>query len=116
MAEGGGDDLRKGGAQRAIALRDAARVNLNISPVKAGNMAELVNNRALLRPDQQQHEPQCLVYLSHEIRAVGAAGAYVKANRIPRSLQYALCNSRAAVALPTGIAYLGRASRRPPRR
>jgi len=54
MAKRRGNDLRKSGAQRAIALRDAARVILNKSPVNAGKMAELVNNRALLRHQQQE--------------------------------------------------------------
>lgn len=83
--------MRKGGAQRAIALRNAPRVVLNIRPVKGVKVAELVNNRTLLRADQQQHEAQCSVHLSHEIRALCAAGAYANANRIRPSLQYTSC-------------------------
>ena len=111
MAESGCNDLRKGGAQRAIALRNAARVILNISPVNGGKMAELVNNRTLLRTDQQQHEAQCSVHRSHEIRALCAAGAYAKANRIRRSLQYTGCTGAVKAMIGSLKCRLGRRPR-----
>jgi|SRR5580658_620236 hypothetical protein len=57
MAEGGGHGLRKGRAQRAQTVRGADRVT-ELNALNAGEMAEFVNDGALLRRNQQQHEAQ----------------------------------------------------------
>ena len=57
MAKSGSNDLRKGWAQRAQTVRSAARVT-QLDALNAGEMAEFVNNGALLCRNQQQHEAQ----------------------------------------------------------
>ncbi len=68
MTEGRGSRLCEGGAQSARIVRKAAGITVNIDTLNAGEMAEFMNDRALLRGDQQQHEKQCLAHLSHLIR------------------------------------------------
>ena len=54
MADGGGGDLRKCGAQRAGGIRTAARLDFQLHIARMEHMAELMNNRALLRHQQQE--------------------------------------------------------------
>jgi hypothetical protein len=54
MANGRRGDLRKCGAQRAGRIRTAARLDFELHVARMEHMAELVNNRALLRHQQQE--------------------------------------------------------------
>jgi hypothetical protein len=53
MTEGRGSRLREGWAQSARRVRKAADITVNIGTLNAREMAEFMNDRTLLRGDQQ---------------------------------------------------------------
>jgi hypothetical protein len=57
--------LRKGGAQHARAVGYAARIEGEGRSVTTGDVTEFMYDRTLLRRNQQQHESQCSVHVSH---------------------------------------------------
>jgi len=72
MTKGWGDDLRKGGTLCAGRIGRPVRVYSQLAVAGTGDMTELVDDRTLLCRDQQQHEGQCSVHVSH--RNSGPAG------------------------------------------
>jgi hypothetical protein len=59
MTKGRSNDLREGGAQRTGGIDSRARLDLECRAVSLGNVAQLVNNGALLRHQQQEQKTKC---------------------------------------------------------
>ncbi len=58
MGESGCDDLRKGGAQGAGGIRGARGVDLELCAVALDQVAEFMNDSAVLRRQQQQQQSE----------------------------------------------------------
>lgn len=72
MTESGRDDLRKGRAQRAAAI-DRARLDREVGAMgTARQMTDFVNDRTLLSGDDQQHQAQHSVQVTHQSPGVNA--------------------------------------------
>jgi hypothetical protein len=71
MAESGGDDLCKGRAQRAGAI-DCARLDPDVGTVSARQVSDFMNDRTLLSGDDQQHQAQHSVQMTHQSSGVRA--------------------------------------------
>jgi hypothetical protein len=56
MTEGGRDDLGESRAQGAIAFGTPAAIGARVEAMGAGDMADFVHDRTLLRRDEQQHQ------------------------------------------------------------
>jgi hypothetical protein len=72
MAESGRDDLRKDRAQRATAI-GRARSDPEVGAMgTARQMTDFVNDRTVLSGDDQQHQAQHLVQVTHQSSGVNA--------------------------------------------
>jgi hypothetical protein len=65
MTKGWGDYLRKGGTLCASRIGGPVRLYSQLAVAGTGNVAEFVHDRTLLCHDQQQHEGQRSVHVSH---------------------------------------------------
>ena len=65
MTKSRGDYLRKDRTQSAARFCGPVRLHLQLALAGGGDMTEFVYHRALLRAQQQQHEAQCLIHVSH---------------------------------------------------